>query len=214
MVSALKHFSPPWLILVLSLEWLVLLLMDRGAILLNYRSTTDGSLSFARASSDFCRGTWTGMAVRSFCWIRRRLRDAHAHLQVTASRLLRLRISGGRLICSYLVRAMLAADTARGDHLFDCCWTLVVALVSGGPASVGAACRLLIFRTTPTWLLISLFRASVRWAGLRRAAIRFTRLILRTAPWLLLAARLALAIAVHGRASRTAPPLVAPLPRA
>ena len=173
------------------LEWLVLALMDLGATLLNHRTTSDGDMHRHVDTSDFLRCTWVGTAIRTAQWTRRRARDLRAALVgtvlTTETLCLHLRPRHGVAAATRLllpIRPIVNGTLAYGIGLF------------------------LIFRFTPTWVLLLWVRTAVRVIGWQRAAIRVVRHIptwprraLRSAPLVLHAIMLAAAITFTDRKS-------------
>ena len=191
--------------ILFTLEWLVLVLMDLGATLLNHRTTSDGDSNRHSDASDFQRCTWVGTAVRAARWASRRARDVRAAL----------------------VGALLTTETlCRHIRLHHGVAAATRLLLSIRPTVNGTlACGIghfLIFRFTPTWALLLWVRTAVTVIGWQRAAVRVVRRIptwprrvLQSAPLVLNAIMLAAVITfTNGWTMRRAPTRVAPLPRA
>jgi hypothetical protein len=180
LVSAVRQLSPPWLQTVLALEWLVLLLMDCGANLLNRRTTIDGDSAGRRFLSDFRCLTWTGLIVRTYASTLRGLRCVRR--QVRELRRLgcllarSLTISLGLLALS----AQTVARHGRLHHIWTAgsfglhgIYTLLASLTSG--ACLRRILLFLVVRLLPIGWTLRLVRLLLLLSRQRRACLRRLR---------------------------------------
>ena len=160
-MSAVKCCAPPWLLSVLLVKWIIVSLMDLGALRLNYRTTLAGDVPRARLTSDFLRGTWRG----TWCAARRAARRAWAGIRANR-RLLDKRLA--TVLVNTLATIVTLAWHARWQHV-----TLI-----GRRFSVQRASLYVLLRFAPIWILLPAVRCCFALRRVGRAATRSIRLLM------------------------------------
>ena len=227
LVSAARCYSPPWLLLVLLLEWSVLALMDLGALFINCRTTSAGD-----AHGPDGRGRWRPSEFqrwttrRAWCSLLFRLQQIRRNVRRGFSLVI-------PAINTLLVAAVLSIETVAHNlrpHHWRCLWRLCADVVRRGwcaSLDLGWARRIcfsVLLRCAPLRFSLFLIRCAFAISSWRLAVLRVVRYLLsrrarHDLSHLMRTARLALVLSFGFLRSAWSRPRrgavhVAPLPRA